>query len=84
MCTRAAMTARVVIVDVRSRGAMLQQRDSGSVLDKLRIAWVVAPSHREHVALPGNDDGFPPTVLGIGLGNHEVADVDVIPVARIT
>src|SRR5215471_14020145 len=77
------MTARVLIMDVRSRSARLQQRDSGSVLDELRIAWEVAPSHRERVALPVNDDGLPPAILGIGLGNHEMADIDVIPVAWI-
>src|SRR5215475_2171703 len=84
MCTRAAMTARVVIVDVRSWGAMLQERDSGSVLDELRMARVIAPSHRERVAGPVSDDGFPPTGIGVIPGNHEVADTDVIPVARIT
>src|SRR6516165_9068559 len=84
MCTRAAMTARVVIVDVRSRSARLQQRDSGSVLDEPRIAWEVAPSHREHVAGPISDDGCPPTANSIFLRDHEVADTDVIPVARIS
>src|SRR5215831_10900274 len=84
MCTRAAITARVVIVDVRSRSARLQQRDSGSVLDELRMAWVIAPSHREHVAGSVDDDSFPPTGNSTFLRNHEVADADIIPVARIT
>src|SRR6516164_3177484 len=84
MCTRAAMTARVVIVDVRSRSARLQERDSGSVLDELRMAWVIAPSHRHQIAGPVSDDGFPPTGISIIPGNYEMADVDVIPVARIT
>ena len=77
------MTARALIMYVRSRSARLQQRDSGSVLDELRIAWEVAPSHRERVASPVSDDGLPPAILGIGLGNHKVADADIIPVARI-
>jgi len=77
------MTARVVIVDVMSRRARFQQGHSGSVLDELRVAWVVPPSHRERVALPGNDDGFPPAFLSIGLGDYEVAHADVIPVARV-
>ena len=78
------MTARVVIVDMRSRSARLQQRDSSSVLDELRIAWVIAPSHRDQIAGPVSDDGFPPTGISIIPGNHKMADTNVIPVARIT
>src|SRR6516164_6312096 len=83
MCTRAAMTARVVIVDVRSWGARLQQRDSSSMLDELRMAWVIAPSHRDQIAGPVSDDGLPPTGISMIPGNHKMADADVIPVARI-
>src|SRR6516225_422593 len=77
------MTARVVIVDVRSRSARLQQSDGGSVLDELRMAWVIAPLHRDQIAGPVSDDSFPPTGISIIPGNHKMADADIIPVARI-
>ena len=59
------MTARVLIMDVKSRIARLQQSDGGSVLDELRMAWVIAPSHRDQIAGPVSDDGFPPTGISI-------------------
>jgi hypothetical protein len=41
---------------------------------------VIAKPQREHVAVAGDDDGFPPAVFQSFLGDDEVARCDVVPI----
>src|ERR1019366_8328475 len=43
------------------------------------LLWVVAPFQGQHVAVPGDDDGLPPTGGQLVPGNHQVTDIDGVP-----
>src|ERR1019366_4761716 len=43
------------------------------------LLWIVTPFQGQHVAVPGDNDGLPPTGGQLVPGNHQVTDVDVVP-----
>ena len=53
------------------------ERDEGG-----RIARVVTPFQSQHVAVAGEDNGLPRPVSFRFLGDHQVADGDVVPGCR--
>src|SRR5450759_1757342 len=57
----------------------LEQGERRAVQYGRCLFWVVAPFHGQHVAVLGDNDGFPPTGGQVVPGNHQVTDVDVVP-----
>src|ERR1035437_2031999 len=57
----------------------LEQGERCAVQYNRRLFWVVAKPESQHVAVPGDDDGLPPTGGQLVPGNHQVTDVDIIP-----
>src|ERR1039457_7361043 len=57
----------------------LEQGERRAVQYDRCLFWIVAPFQGQHVAVPGDDDGLPPTGGQLVPGNHQVTDVDVVP-----
>src|ERR1035437_4674480 len=57
----------------------LEQGERRAVQYGRCLFWIVAPFQGQHVAVPGDNDGLPPTGGQLVPGNHQVTDVDGVP-----
>jgi hypothetical protein len=66
-----------------SRDWRVQQRNRRAMPNDFWLLWIIAPTQGEHVVIYFNDDGFPPAVGNICfLGNHQMANLNVVPTGR--
>ena len=71
-------TARAVMMVRSADWAWLQQRHRADVPHDVWLL-IVTPFQSQHVAVPGENDCLPPTVDRVFMGDHQVADGNVVP-----
>ena len=59
-----------------------QQGDLSTAPTHARQPGIVAPAQQQVLVLNRYDDGLPPALFKALLGNHEMADPDVVPARR--
>ena len=77
-----APATRAVTIKLGADRARLQQRNCACMSHDVRLPGVVTPFQSQHVAVAGEDNGLPPPVPLRLLGDHQVADGDVVPGCR--
>ena len=63
-------------------GSRIEQAEPQPMAHDLAFAWVVTPARCEHVAIDLKHDRLVPAVLDTLLRDDQIADADLLPIAR--